>query len=274
MNFLPHTEDIMANKFDEEQKALQEKREILKLKQGLIDVEDSDIIEEKRTEPYEELHGMKKVENFFYHYKVPFIVITLAVLAIGYMLFDTITKEKNDLYILAVSTTNESGLYTKQFDIEKALEQYCPDFDGNGYVHVGVNFINLSDQRGSSQYADSENYKFSSELFTGDAQLYLTDEGIMELIAELADGKIEFFVDLSEKYPTDALHDEGYGYQVNTTSFTEAARWSTCPDTVGIYIRDEFDNMTGDPEKINEQRNRALEVLDNIANNKIINPAD
>lgn len=264
----------MASKFDEEQKALREKREILKLKQGIIDVEDSEIIEEKRTEPYEKLHGRKRVENFFYHYKVPFIVITLAVLAVGYMIYDSVTRERNDLYVLAIATTNESGLYTKQLDIERALEQYCPDFDGNGYVHVGVNFINLSEAAGVSQYADAESYKFSSELFTGDSQLYLTDRGIIPLIKEIADDEdIEFFRDLSEAYPDAALY-ENCGLQVNTTSFTEVARWTSCPDTVGIYVRSEFADMTGNAEDAKIQRERALEVLNNIANNNIINPIE
>lgn len=262
----------MANNFDEEQKALQEKREILKLKQGIIDVEDSEIIEEHSREPYEELHGVKKVENFFYHYKVPFIVITLAALAIGYMIFETVTREREDLYVLAISTTNESGIYAKQFDIEKALEQYCPDFDGNGYVHVAVNCINLSKEVGVSQYADSENYKFTSELFTGDGQLYLTDEGIMPLINEVANNEVDFFIDFTDSYPDATLY-EGRGLQLNTTTFTEAARWTSCPDMVGIYIRNEFVDMTGNTEDAKIQRERAKEVFNNIATGNIVNPA-
>lgn len=263
----------MAGRMDDDQKALYEKRELLKLKQGIIEEEDTDIIAEKRTEPYEELHGAKKIENFFYHYKVPFIVITLAALAIGYMIYDTVTKERNDLYVLAVATTNESGLYTKQFDIERALEQYCPDFDGNGYVHVGVNFINLSEAAGVNQYSDAENYKFSGELFTGDSQFFLTDEGIIPLINGIASEEVQFFLDLNELYPDAELH-ENCGFRVNTTNFTEAARWTSCPDSVGVYIRSEFIDSTSNTEQTALQRERALEVLNNIATNNIINPIE
>ena len=113
-------EDKMANnKESEQERLLREKRELLKLKQGLV--EDSDIIEVDKHEEIPELHGWKKIENFFYHYKVPLIVGVVASLFIGYMIFDTVTKEKNDLYVLAISTTNKSGIYVKQFDIEEAL---------------------------------------------------------------------------------------------------------------------------------------------------------
>lgn len=82
-------------------------------------------------------------------------------------------------------------------------------------MHVGVNFIDLSTEGGYSEYTDAQNEKFSAELFSGDSQLYLTDEGIITLInriaasgeteeaaAEEADGQIiQFFTDFSGEYP-------------------------------------------------------------------------
>lgn len=54
--------------------------------------------------------------------------------------------------MLAVSDTSKApGLYQKVNDIELALEKYCPDFDGNGYVHVAVYSIDLT-KSGNMQY--------------------------------------------------------------------------------------------------------------------------
>ena len=262
----------MANKYQDEQEKLREKRELLKLKQGLI--EESDVVEDYEiSHDYEKPTGSKSVENFWYHYKWHVIGITFAVLMIGIMVVQTITKEKNDLYVLAVSTQNSSGIYVKQTDIEKALEQYCPDFDGNGYVHVGINFVNLSTEGGVTEYSDAEAYKFRAELFTGDAQLFLADDGILETINGIADGEIEFFIDFSEKYPDETFY-MGQGLQANTTSFKDAALWQSCSDIVGFYVRDEFDGMTGDPDEIKEQRSRALEVFNNIVTGNIVNPPE
>ncbi len=263
----------MADKQQDEQaRLLQEKRELLKLKQGIV--EDSDIIEVDKPQEVIELHGMAKVENFFYHYKWYVIVIALVSLFVGYMIYDTVTKEKYDLYVLAVSTTNASGIYVKSFDLEEALEQYCPDFDGNGYVHVAVNAINLSTENGVSQYTDADSYKFSSEVITGDAQLYLADEGILDVIAEMAnDEELQYFIDISDKYPDAQLHD-GVGLQLNSTNFIEAARWQSCPDMVGIYVRGYYADSTGNTEEAKIQRERAQVVLDNIANGNIVNPPE
>lgn len=262
----------MASNFDEEQKALQEKREILKLKQGLLDVEESEMIEEMQTAPVEKPTGKKAVENFFYHYKWYVIGFAFAAVLITIMLVQALTKEAKDLYVLVISTKNASGLYMKSAtdDLENALERYCPDFDNNGYVHVGVNFINLSTETGA-QLSDADNYKFSAEMYTGDSQLFIADTGVMDKIYQMLDGDSGFFVDFTEIYP-DAVLYEGQGLQLNTTGFIDEARWRSCPDMVGVYVRSVFSNMTGNNEENDEQRERALIVLDNIVKGNVVNP--
>lgn len=260
----------MANKkFEEEQRRLLEKRELLKLRQGIV--EESEIIEQPKSEEKPKLKGWKKVENFFYHYKWHVVGISFAVLLLGFMTIQTIMREQNDLYVLLVSTTNDTGLYAKCDDISEALERYCPDYDNNGYVHVGVNFINLSPQIGNSQYYDAENMKYTSEIATGDSQMYIGDTGVADMMYEMGKGKVQYFQLLSEQYP-DATFSDGQGLQLNTTEFIDLARWSSCPDKVCVYVRGEYENMTANSEEAKEQRRRANEVLDNIINGNIINP--
>lgn len=260
----------MAN-LDEEQRRIQEHKELLKMKQGLI--EESEIIPEDGYVEIPKLHGWAWVENFLYHNKWYVIVGLVVALAVGYMTWQMVTQEKEDLYVLAISTTNKSGIYTKQVDIEKALEMYCPDFDGNGYVHVGINFINLSTENGYNELTDSDRYKFISEIMTGDSQIFLSDEGIIDEINAAAEKEIQFFVDFSEEYPDAALY-EGCGLQLNSTRWNTDARWESCPDIVGLYVRDEYENMTGNFEDSKEQRRRALEVFKNIAEGNVVNPAE
>ena len=264
----------VRREIEEQQRQQREKAELLKLRQGLID--ESDEIPEDEPPKFEKPTGAKAVENFFYHFTVALLT---------FMTIQTVTREKKDLYVLAISTTGSSGIYAKTHDIEVALERYCPDFDGNGKVHVGVNFIDLSTEGGYSEYTDAQNEKFSAELFSGDSQLYLTDEGIITLInriaasgeteeaaAEEADGQIiQFFTDFSGEYPEAVLYD-GCGLQLNTTGFVDEARWKSCPDTVGLYLRDTFENMMGNNEKTAEQRERARIVYENIINGNVVNP--
>ena len=257
------------NKKDDESKRIQEYRELLKLKQGLI--EESEIIPESGYEGNVELHGRKKIENFFYHYKWRLIIGVLVAAFLAFMIYQTASREKKDLYVLVISTTADSGLYTKLNDIETALEKYCPDFDGNGKVHVGLNYIDLNTSAGMSEYTDAQNYKFTSELFTGDSQMYVADTAIIGIINDIAGEEVEFFQNYSEEYP-DATFYEGCGLQLNTTQLTQDARWSACPDTIGIYVREVFDNMTGNDSDAQEQRERAEIVMKNIIEGNVVNP--
>lgn len=269
----------MAN-LDEEQRRIQEHKELLKLKQGII--EESEIIPEDGYAEIPKLHGWKRVENFLYHNKWFVIIGVFAVLVLGYMTFQTFTREKEDLYVLAISTTNRSGIYTKQTDIEKALEKYCPDFDGNGYVHVGVNYMNLSTENGYTEVTDASRYKFMAETMTGDSQMFLTDTGIFDELysngeteeagsEEYTEDEIRFFMDFSEEYPEAALY-EGAGLQLNTTEWKTDARWETCPDIVLLFVRGEYADMTGNTEDAKTQRERAKIVFQNILEGNVVNP--
>ena len=275
----------VRREIEEQQRQQREKAELLKLKQGII--EESEEFPEEGEPVYEKPTGWKAVENFFYHYKWRVIGIAFTLVLLTILTVQLVTREKRDLYVLAISNSNSSGIYAKTKDIETALERYCPDFDGNGYVHVAVNFINLSTENGLSEYYDSNNLKFSSELMAGDSQMYLTDTGIIPLINSIATNGtseagtdeeedahllVQFFSDMSEEYPDAVLYD-GCGLQLNTTSFIKEARWKSCPDTVGLYIREDFSsNMTGNDDDAKEQRRRAKIVYDNIVNNNVVNP--
>ena len=81
------------------------------------------------------------------------------------------------------------------------------------------------------------------------------------------------FADFTEQYP-DAVFSDGYGLRLNTTDLMEDIRWTECPDELGIYVRDVFENMTGNDNDAQEQRERAKIVLDNIINGNIVNPTD
>lgn len=277
----------VRREIEEQQRQQREKAELLKLRQGLI--EECEDIPEDEHPKYEKPTGWKAVENFFYHYKWRVICITFAVVLITILVLQTVTQEKKDLYVLVIANSSADGFYVKTSDIETALERYCPDFDENGYVHVGVNYIDLSSTNGMSQYNDAQRDRFSAELYTGDSQLFLSDRQIINLINRYTDTSdnvtaeavnltaeeplhSEFFRDLSEQYPDVVLYQD-VGVQLNCTGFIDQARWQSCPDAVGLYLRDEFQtDMTGNGDRAKEQRRRAEIVLDNIINDNVVNP--
>ncbi len=259
----------MAKNEDEERRLMDERRELLKMKQGLID--ESELIPQDGYIKPEKPRGWKRVENFLYQYKWILGVVIFGIVVAAILIGQLLTKEREDLYVLCISTDNTDGFYLKREDIELTLEKYCPDFDENGYVHVGVNYINLAEENQNSGAYDADIIKFQAEIMTGDSQIYLTDTGILALMEQAVRDEIQFFRDFSEEYPDAELY-EGCGLQLNSTGFTSLARWETCPDTVGLYVRNEYENMTGNDKESVMQRERALVVFRNILENNVVNP--
>lgn len=260
-----------------------EKRELLRLKQGLI--EDSDIIEQDVHEEPEKQTAVKKIDNFFYRNKWFVVVGVFFAALIAFFAYQIFTREGPDLTVmLVISDTDKApGLYQKVNDIELALEQYCPDYDNNGYVHVAVYFIDLT--KGSdSQYVQSNTAKFYGEIQRGVAELYICDEDIFttEKAPEEYDPSQDY-IDTDVSYETmfadlgEALNMSEYSGKLriclNDTEFVKDAKWeNSCPDTLAFSVRLEKEGMISYKNSAEYQK-RAKEVLTNILTGNKVNEA-
>lgn len=260
-----------------------EKRELLKLKQGII--EESDIIEQDVHEQPEEQTTVKKIDNFFYR-NMWFVVVGVFFAAlVAFFTYQIITRENPDLTVmLVISDTDKApGLYQKVNDIELALEQYCPDYDNNGYVHVAVYFIDLT-KSSNSQYVQSNTAKFYGEIQRGVAELYICDEDILttEKAPEEYDPSQDN-IDTDISYETmfadlgEALNMSEYNGKLRiplrSTEFAKDAKWeSSCPDTLAFSVRLEKEGMISYKNSAEYQK-RAKEVLANIVTDNKINQA-
>ena len=270
----------MANRRREtpEERAERDRRErieLLKMKQGLI--EESEMIPESGYAGNVEEGVFSKISSFVYRNKI-FIVLGVIFAAIAiFLIMQFILREREDMHILLVAYDRESEMYFYKDDIEKALEMYCPDFDGNGNVHVSINFIDRTTRDGGSQYDDMERQKLTSELEYGTAQLVITDEGFVERInfdenKSDEDAMRDYFVEQTG-LPEEELFC-GVGVRANKTKFAANAGWKDCPDNVIILVRDEVDVTASNDKENAENRARAQIVLQNILDNNIVNPAE
>lgn len=254
----------------EEKDLLNEKRELLKLKQGLI--QESEAIATPDEKPLQEKpHGIKAVENFFYHYKWHLIIGAFLAFVLGFMIYSSITKEKPDLNVLVTTRGNYADLTYKVKDLENAFEMYCPDFDKNGKVHVNVYYIDMSSSSYNPEYENSNRTKLYGEIATGTAQLFIMNAEMFEFMAE-ASGVDDFFIDLSDTYPDQKLYNKN-GVTIRGTEFAEYAYWLSCPNDIYFGLRTPFEGLASSAEDTADERLRAAEVLDNILNNRIINPS-
>lgn len=268
----------MANRKREtpEEKARRERQErieLLKMKQGLI--EESETIPETGYVKFRELHGWEKVTNFFYHNKAFIILGTFFAVVLAILVGQLITKEKEDLYILALAFDKDSEIGWRTQDLEKALEKYCPDFDGNGKVHVAVNYIDRTSDNIVSEYDQAQAQKLTAEFVAAEAQLIIADEKFVDWVCSEYDTDKEAlsrtFLDQTDKCPEDMLY-KACGVRLNQTGFAEEARWKSCPDNVVLLIRSELNNGAGNVKKNAKNRERAMIVLQNILDGNVVNP--
>ena len=111
---------------------------------GVIAITDIKVREERQ----------KKWENYWYHYKWHTWFGVFVVFCLLITLGDILGKEKYDLMISYVGQT-----YTTTEDdqiLESRLEQYVPDFDGNGEVNIKFNNFTIPAELKSQEDADQQ----------------------------------------------------------------------------------------------------------------------
>lgn len=259
----------MAKTDDEDRKELQERRELLKMKQGLI--EESDLIPETGYDKIPELHGWEKIKNNIYHNKVFYIIGILAAALVIFLIVQAASVEREDVHVLLIQTEPDTEMGLNVSGVEIALEQYCPDFDNNGYVHVGVDYINVSSDA-NGEYYMAQLEKLSTELYDSTGQLFVTDKGIWGRVGDTTRFGSKTFVDFTDKYKDDDRLYYKTAISANKTGFAQAANWSDCPDDILILVRNELSDGAKTNKEITEQRERALTIVDNIMNDNVVNP--
>ncbi|MCL2018730.1 MAG: hypothetical protein FWG70_03130 [Oscillospiraceae bacterium] len=244
-----------------------DKRELLKLKQGLI--EDSEIIKKEEPEIIE-LHGKKKLENFWYHYKVHVLIILFFGTLITFFTIETIMKKKSDLDFLIVASTRETGVVVSLFaeEFSNAVAKFTPNFDGNGYVHAQPFPVNISESATTEGIVANQT-KLFAEIQMGRTRMIIGDMGAFEHILG-GEGFTfdEAFVNLSRQYPDNESIVDNVFFRVKGSEFSKLTN-------VEEYITDDFYiavlalNLGG--QKQEQAHERTLEVLDNIVNDRPIN---
>lgn len=260
----------------EAERARREREEriaLLKMKQGLI--EESELIPENEHVEEPKLRGFKRFANFFYHNKAFIFLGAFFLFVITVLTVQLVTKERDDLYVLAIAFDGESEIGWRVRDLESALERYCPDFDGNGKIHVTVNYIDRTAEEITTQYDQAQAQKLTLEVMAASAQLIIADEGLIKWLggedgSEAIDPK-KFFVVQTGLCPEDMLFNS-VGVRANRTGFAGEARWESCPDNVILLVRAELNNGQSSVKKNAVNRERSMTVLQNIIDGNIVNP--
>lgn len=156
----------------------------------------------------------KKLDNFWYHYKIQTIIALVLVVTLVICTFQLITREKHDYCILyagpAVLAVQDLTY------MRDAFEDVGADYDGNGEVVVTFDDIVImspeeqaaANEEGAfynPQFAQQSMTEYYQQIFGGDSVICLLSPYMYEIVHE-ADG----FLPLAEVLDTapDAAYDE------------------------------------------------------------------
>lgn len=249
-----------------EKKLGRDRIELMKLKQGIIS--DEDIPHE--AEPVKEYTAWEKIGNFFYHNKMPLIVGAVIVLLAVFLIRDVVTNKKPDVSIMIMASDSELDFRTG--DIEKLLEPYCEDFNGDGEVYVRVSYLPAvySDDSLDAYFNQSAQTKLMAEFQSGDSIIVIADADTchtvgIDTVSENGNPVDPVLVDMRTIYPDDENCIE-LGYMLSGTDFAEDIKYTAMSDSLFIGFRLPREALGVNMEKFTANYNNALKLWDNYLN--------
>jgi hypothetical protein len=237
-----------------------DKRELLKLRQGLTDVDHSDIIRRREVMTAKDLQGKDKWSNFWFHYKFHVIFFGFLAAVAAFLIYDFVSRTPEDMRVLTVTNTQaiSSAVLLKEPEILAAFRAFAPDVNSDGTVHVNNFLIDLQSEAGyNPNMFISNQTKLYGEMQTAKAQLVLCTRSMADVIS---DGDTGFFVNLAEVFPDCDNITEDVFFRVKGSSFAAAADWEIgCPDDLFLCVRG-----SGGSEGA---RQDAIDFIGNVINN-------
>ena len=205
----------------------------------------------------------KWYKNFWYHYKIPAIVVVFLAVVAVVLIVQLYQKEEYDLYIVYV--TEDPEVYTEKVkSLTNTITQYVPDVNGDGEITVYIDNIYIGDTHDAPEvYKNKE--RIMTYMRSGTSMFFIGDNvGMDYLYAAEALVSLEDIADSNLAYG-------GCAWQLNGTTFEEnATMYKLNRDTYfGLRV---YEGTIAELSKNSAKKfETAKTTLINIINNNIIN---
>lgn len=203
----------------------EDKKELLKLKQGVI--EQSDTIFEQH-EPEKEYTLKEKFSNFMYHNKWWLGIAFFFFLLFAYLAWQIIFTVKPDMIVLLLVHDDFFNAACSE-GIEEIFENYIEDVNQDGKISVDVYYMPASSETAERDGYTGDQTKLFAEFQTGEAVLVISDDNADEFIVPE-----HTLVDL-EPYFSDYQETDSYRFKLSDTDFAERLEWEQ-PLNKDIYL--------------------------------------
>ena len=161
-----------------EEKLRQERLELLRLKQGVI--EESETIHEVHEEQ-KHYTFRERVSNFIYHNKWWMWIAAFLVAFTGFMIYQVVTTVHPDMIVLLIVHDDLLNA-TCNAQISEVFAQYIDDVNGDGKVVCDVYYMPASDETADRSGYTGDTTKLFAEFQIGEACLVISDESADKFI--------------------------------------------------------------------------------------------
>lgn len=238
---------------EEHDKRLEAERlELIRLKQGII--EKSETIHEEHEEELKRTFW-QKIYDFFYGNKWWLGLTAIFVFIAGGLIINLLNKPHPDMIVLVIG---ESYAISEESSLDKYVESFAEDYNGNGETLVSVYYIPYTGIE-TKDYANSVQTKLTTELQSANSVILIGNELTKDVLFD------DSLVNLSEIYPDNKyiIKDK---FMLSETDFAEkiGLQKSQVSDDWFISIRTPKKLVYSDFDEMQEVYDRDFDVFDSI----------
>lgn len=193
-----------------EKRLIEEKKELMRLKQGVI--EDSELIPEKEEEEEVKLSLWGKFKSFLYLNKWWLGLACFCIFLGGFLIHDFLSRPRPDMVVLLIGKYPSVGENSYLSDY---VASFADDFNNNGKTEVDVYYIETEAEGSYANYANGSDTKLTTEMQINDAVMVIADSNFTSMIES-----DEVFIDLSELFP-DNEHVKGKFFMLKDTDIAK-----------------------------------------------------
>ncbi|MBQ8180618.1 MAG: hypothetical protein IJ010_01410 [Ruminococcus sp.] len=236
-----------------DKRILEEKKELMRLKQGII--EESEEIHEE-TEETVKLTFWKKVGNFFYHNKWWLGIAAVFVFIAVVLTHNVLTKKNPDVIVLVVCGDGTIGNAPKLKDY---ITDMSEDLNDNGKTEGAVYFIHRPDNAAGG-YANGSDTSLVTQLNSSESVIVIGDSKLLEAVDPEKD-----LIDLSEMFP-DNINIRSGRFYLKNTNFADRAglEESDIPYDLFIAVRKPQQRLYTTKEEMEKTLEKDIPVLEKI----------
>lgn len=244
---------LEAQKKAHKQRLERERIQMLKMKQGIA--VESPLVTEKADVPKPKMTGKQKFSNFWYQHSM-YIILAVIVLIVGvFLVINIFNKDTPDVYVMVMA---ENGYTVKNKDLEKLVERYAVDTNGDGKNIASIMNCPLKADNVSPSQETAYYTKFYGELQGGQTMLYISDD---KADTVLLPGTIMY--DLTKLYPDNPKVTK-IGFRLTGDKLKEALGWDDMPQDSYIAIRDPAKVSGQTSEKAKKQFDESMKVIEGL----------